>query len=481
VTAAPRSRLAICLFTHDGRRDVLAQALSSVLTQISDRTCSDVEVCVTDNASNDGTEALLAELKRTHGERLRYVRHERNLGLSRNLLACVELARSEYCWILTSDDAIEHGGIARALDLIASAEHRPCGLVVNKANFDSELVELAGQGGSAFYPPEQRRTVQYADADRFISDCGLLTSLVSTLIVRRENWLAALAELGGEDFADSTIFPHLPIIATMARHDPRWVWCPAKLVRVRMDNAFLASDEGWSVDQIHTRLLGDMNRMWIRQRGWRDRVRLSLMRRAFDTFVAPGVLLETAPAGRSLRARIALLRTYAAIFWWLPDFWLGTARSLVFGHGRLTLRATRAPHRPLSLEQRVAQLIVTSAPAEAPPSHEIGMRLQIRNVSGVELVPGAPRGIVVGYRWHARDGEVVLQGPPTPLPRRLAPAERLICEQTVLTPTRPGVYRLQLALAQLDVGWFDDRDPALACWATIEVRNYGWAGRPSPA
>ena len=116
-----RPLLAICLFTHHGRRDVLAEGLTSVFAQIETAGLSNVEVCLTDNASNDGTEALVAELKQKHGERLRYLRHERDLGLSRNLLSCVELARSDYCWILTSDDVIEDGGIARVIQIIALA------------------------------------------------------------------------------------------------------------------------------------------------------------------------------------------------------------------------------------------------------------------------------------------------------------------------------------------------------------------------
>ncbi len=79
--AQARPRLAVCLFTHNGRREVLAQALASVFVQIEAADLADVEVCVTDNASHDGTEELLAELRRKHGERLRYVRHARDLGL----------------------------------------------------------------------------------------------------------------------------------------------------------------------------------------------------------------------------------------------------------------------------------------------------------------------------------------------------------------------------------------------------------------
>jgi glycosyltransferase involved in cell wall biosynthesis len=468
--------LTVCLFTHDGRRDVLADALASVFDQIDSPNLSEVNVCVTDNASLDGTQELIEGLVQDHGERLRYHRHPRDLGLSRNLLSCVALAQSEYCWILTSDDAIEHGGVARVLELIEAAGLPP-GVVVNKANFDVTLTMLADQGADDFYPPEQRRTVQYEDSNEFISDCGLLTSLVSTLIVRREAWLQALGELGGDAFADTTIFPHLPIMARMARRDPRWVWCPAKLVRVRMDNAFLSSDEGWSVDQIHTRLLADMSRMWSVHLGSRSRVRLSLLRRAFRTFAAPNVLRTTAPGGRPLRARLALIRAYMAIFWWLPEYWARAVPALLLAG--VTARLRRLPEsETLSLDQRLARVDAREAPREVPARHEITIRLGIQNAGSATFSPRQPRAVVIGYRWHDADGAIELQGPPLPLPRALSPGQRLSCDARVLTPVRPGAYRLQIALAQQDVGWFDDRDPQHSCWLPIDVRAYGWTDRP---
>ena len=45
-------RLSICIPTHDGRREQLREAVESVLTQSKDG----VEICISDNASEDGTQ-----------------------------------------------------------------------------------------------------------------------------------------------------------------------------------------------------------------------------------------------------------------------------------------------------------------------------------------------------------------------------------------------------------------------------------------
>ena len=235
--------MSICVFTHDGRKDVLAEGLAGIFQQLESGITADVRVCLTDNDSHDGTEELVAELKQLHGQRLRYLRHPHDLGSVGNLLSCVELADSDYCWILASDDVIEAGGIARVLELLDQAEEPP-GVIVGKANFDFTMTHLTGQGGADFYPPEQRKTLRYTSTHEFLADCGLLASTVSTMIVHRESWLAALSELGGRRRAETTLFPHLALMVVMARGDPSWIWCPAKLVRVRMGNAFLARDAG---------------------------------------------------------------------------------------------------------------------------------------------------------------------------------------------------------------------------------------------
>ncbi len=466
------------MFTHNGRRDVLAEGLDSVLSQLqADRRLDDVEICLTDNDSRDGTEQLVAALKAKWGERLRYLRHERDLGLSPNLLSCVAMARSRYCWILTSDDVLEQGAIARVLDLIEATA--PPGLIVGKANFDFTMTEPTGQGGPDFYPPESRRTVRYDDADTFLEDCATLASLVSTVIVRREDWIAAVGELGGSTrHARSTIFPHLPIVALMAQHDPTWVWCPAKLVRARMGNAFMASDEGLDTEQIHVRLLSDLDRMWReRLRGSRS-LRHALMRRAYRTFAKPEVLRAIAPGGRSIRRTATLARGYAQIFWWLPEFWLGSLPALVGDVIRRHVSVGRTRTPVLALEQRCARIKPLDVEYEVPDSHEVVTEVEITNLAPVLLSPDPPHRIVVGYRWQDAEGNVRAQGPAFALPRKLAPNRTVRDRLEIVTPSEPGEYWLRIALAQEGVGWFDDRRPERSCVLRIVVRRYGWSDLP---
>jgi hypothetical protein len=64
------------------------------------------------------------------------------------------------------------------------------------------------------------------------------------------------------------------------------------------------------------------------------------------------------------------------------------------------------------------------------------------------------------------------------LPRRLAPGQGLIARLDVLTPSGPGTYSLRVALAQEDVGWFDDTSAEFSCRLRVQVRRYGWTDLP---
>ena len=198
------------------------------------------------------------------------------------------------------------------------------------------------------------------------------------------------------------------------------------------------------------------------------------MRRAYHTFVTPDVLRSTTPNRRPLRNRLTLLWRYTRLFWWLPEFWCRTVLFLLVGDlDRRTERGTRRmPALPVA--DRVARIVASELSTHLPNNHEVGARLEITNASTASLSAAGPHGVLIGYRWHDADGDIVFQGPPTALPKVLAPADTLICYVQLLTPERPGHYELHFALAQENVGWFDDHKPEFTCNVAIEIERYGW-------
>src|SRR3989442_743797 len=91
-----RPKVNVCIPTHNRSR-YLRRAIESVL----DQRIRDYEVLVVDNASSDDTTSVVSALK---DDRLRYYRNERNVGMVRNWVRCLELARGECIALLHDDD-----------------------------------------------------------------------------------------------------------------------------------------------------------------------------------------------------------------------------------------------------------------------------------------------------------------------------------------------------------------------------------------
>lgn len=61
------------------------------------------------------------------------------------------------------------------------------------------------------------------------------------------------------------------------------------------------------------------------------------------------------------------------------------------------------------------------------------------------------------YHWLAEHGEMFyFEGIRTPLPRPILPNSSLELEITVVPPTQPGLYQLQLTMVHEGVGWFEE-------------------------
>ncbi len=114
-----RPLVTIGIPTYNRARGFLREALASALGQTYER----VEVVVADNCSEDDTAAVVAEVG---AGRVRYHRHERNLGAQANFNSVVRLASGGYLVLLHDDDMIDPDFVATCV--AAMGERRP-GLV----------------------------------------------------------------------------------------------------------------------------------------------------------------------------------------------------------------------------------------------------------------------------------------------------------------------------------------------------------------
>ncbi|MGE4384861.1 MAG: glycosyltransferase family 2 protein [Endomicrobiaceae bacterium] len=108
--------LSICIPTYN-REKYLRELLDNIFHQLNNIKDSNVEICISDNASTDNTQQMVFQYQKTYTN-INYFRWDKNMGADNNYLKVVEIAHGEYCWLFGSDDMISNGGIAKILSEI---------------------------------------------------------------------------------------------------------------------------------------------------------------------------------------------------------------------------------------------------------------------------------------------------------------------------------------------------------------------------
>jgi len=222
--------LSICIPTYK-RPDCLAQCLDSIVEQcVEDTTIAEqVEIVISDNASNDGTEQVVETFKKQF-KSIRYHKNETNIGVDKNILNVVAKAQGEYVWFLGDDDALFSGALKHILAKI-------------KQNvFDYALVNCQGYDNTLESPAVKSpnfditedvvyktvdQSVQVMDRDHIVGNfCGL-----SIQVFKKKLW---------DDFSDKekyigTHAIHLYILLSVMK-GRSFVMIARPMVKVRAAN-----------------------------------------------------------------------------------------------------------------------------------------------------------------------------------------------------------------------------------------------------
>lgn len=97
--------LSICIPTYN-REPYLKECLDSIVCQFNDpEIYNQVEIIISDNASNDDTEKVAREYKKRFNN-ITYYRNNTNLGYDRNVQRVVYYAVGDFIWTLSDDELI---------------------------------------------------------------------------------------------------------------------------------------------------------------------------------------------------------------------------------------------------------------------------------------------------------------------------------------------------------------------------------------
>lgn len=220
-------KLSICIPTYN-RKDLLRQTLLSLLPQLSE----EMEIVVSDNASIDGTDTMIAELMRRYAQ-IRYHRWPENMGADRNYLRAVEAAHGEYCWLFGSDDLVQPGAVNRVLGLLA--DHCDIYLFNRMEWYEDKdrqfptywLRQSVPSRVFDFTEDDARR--EYFDS---ALEVGALFGYLSSIVVRRAAWFS----IRYDESYTGTAYSHAFILLSLIKAGCRLRYDSRHLVDCRLGN-----------------------------------------------------------------------------------------------------------------------------------------------------------------------------------------------------------------------------------------------------
>ena len=96
------SKLSICIPTYN-RSKYLLNCLNSIF--IAKRTSDlEFEVCISDNHSDEKIIPIINKFKKKF--KINFQKNNKNLGMAKNIIKSVSMAKGQYVWIMGNDDLV---------------------------------------------------------------------------------------------------------------------------------------------------------------------------------------------------------------------------------------------------------------------------------------------------------------------------------------------------------------------------------------
>ena len=125
--------LSLCIPTYN-RKEKLVRLVNGVLANL-ESAAGNIEICISDNASTDGTGEFLNEL--ISNKNIKMLKHSVNKGFDHNYISVFAMATGKYVWIMGDDDTIMENGLEKILILLQ--KELPDYVYVHIASSDNDL------------------------------------------------------------------------------------------------------------------------------------------------------------------------------------------------------------------------------------------------------------------------------------------------------------------------------------------------------
>ena len=239
-------RLSFCIPTYNFGR-YIGETLESIINQAGD----EVEIVVGDGASTDHTEEVVRRYQ-SRFPKLFYHRFEEKGGVDLDLAKTVELARGDYCWLMSSDDVLKPGAVQRVLSEIElGLDVFLCNRTICDYNLRpkrySHIWLSHGTSDRVFDLSRKIVLLDYLNGSKSI---GALFSYISSIVVNRQKW----NEVGFDERFGGTNYAHVfRLFSMLLSGGSQLKYLKDQLVLFRGDNDSFR-DKGYA-----NRILIDLN------------------------------------------------------------------------------------------------------------------------------------------------------------------------------------------------------------------------------
>lgn len=128
------------------RKNYLVLALESVLNQ----TYKNIEICIGDNASTDGTSEILKSYVDKYPEKIKLIINKENFGFAKNCNIILEQCRGEYIVFFHDDDLMEPSKIKMQVEFMK--KNLQCVLCYHDVVYINDSGEKLGNAFSHHFP-----------------------------------------------------------------------------------------------------------------------------------------------------------------------------------------------------------------------------------------------------------------------------------------------------------------------------------------
>lgn len=176
------------------RKESLAKGLRALIPQVENHR-DDVDLYVSDNCSDDGTQEVVRELQAQHPGLITYKRQPSNLGAQGNFKDAVKSVNSKFVAIFSDDDCVLPGYI----DVIFSQlnKYPQVGLVNYNALRASASMQYVGVRDSMITNGVPK---YYATGGEFIKEHTHVPSLVSSNVFDRQAFVDCIDKVNIDDY-----------------------------------------------------------------------------------------------------------------------------------------------------------------------------------------------------------------------------------------------------------------------------------------